>query len=80
MLMIRMVLTDQLFSDKRNSKIKYGLNDAIRVKKKEDLLIIDPFLPSNMNFETILMPKVNLAKILSEKSWSVRTILNLSML
>ena len=27
-----------------------------------------------MNFQTILMPKVNLAKILSEKSWSVRTI------
>ena len=33
-----------------------------------------------MNFQTILMPKVNLAKMLSEKSWSVRTILILSML
>ena len=42
--------------------------------------IIDPFIPSNMNFQTILMPKVNLAKFLSEKSWSLRTILNLSML
>ena len=52
----------------------------IRVKKKEDLLIIDPFIPSNMNFETILMPKVNLAKKIIRKSWSVRTILNLSML
>ena len=45
--------------------------------KKEDILIIDPFIPSNMNFQTILMPKGNLAKSLSEKSWSVRTILNL---
>ena len=57
-----MILTDQLFSDKRKfTKIKYGLNDTIRVKKKEDILIIDPFTPSNMNFQTILMPKVNLA-------------------
>ena len=43
------------------------------------LLIIDPFIPTNMNFQTILMPKVNLAKTLSVKSWSVRTILNFSM-
>ena len=70
-----MVLTDQLFS-----KIKYGLNDKIWVKKKEYILKIDPFIPSNMNFQTIFMPKVNLAKKLSEKSWSVRTILNLRML
>ena len=33
-----------------------------------------------MNFQTILMPEVNLAKKLSEKSLSVRTILILSML
>ena len=38
------------------------------LKKKEDTLIIDPFIPSNMNFPTILMPKVNLAKNLSEKA------------
>ena len=60
-----------------NSKIKYGLNDTIWVKNKENILIIDPFIPFNMNFQTsIWMPKVNLAKILSEKSWSVRTIQN----
>ena len=53
-----MVLTDQLFLTNANSKIKYGLNDTIRVKKKEDILIIDPFIPSYMNFQTILMPKV----------------------
>ena len=65
-----MVLTDHLFLTNANSKIRYGLNDTIRVKKKEDILIIDPFIPSNMNFQTILMPKVNLAKILSEKKVS----------
>ena len=37
-------------------------------EKKEDILIIDPFITSNMNFQTILMPKVNLAKKLSEKA------------
>ena len=36
-----------------NSKIKYGLNDTILVNKKEDILIIDPFIPSYMNFQTI---------------------------
>ena len=41
-------------------------------------IIIYPFIPSNMNFQTIVMPKVNLAKTLSEKSWSVGTILILS--
>ena len=29
----------------------------------------------DMNFQTILMPKVILAKYLSQKSWSLRTIL-----
>ena len=43
-------------------------------------LLIDPFIPSNMNFLTILMTKVILSKILSENSWSVRTILILSIL
>ena len=73
-----MVLTDHLFLTNANSKIRYGLNDTIRVK--EDMLINDPFIPSNMNFQTILMPKENLEKTLSEKSWSVRTILILSIL
>ena len=61
-----MVLTDQLFS-----KIKYGLNDKIWVKKKEYILKIDPFIPSNMNFQTILMRTVNLAKICLKKADSV---------
>ena len=50
--------------------------NRVWVRSKEDILIINPFIPSN----TILRPKVNLAKILSEKSWSVKTLLNLSML
>ena len=62
------------------SKKKSGLNDTLKVKKKEDMIIIDPFIPYNMNFQMILMPKVNLAKILSEKSWTVKTILILSWL
>ena len=32
---------------------------------KDYIVIIDPFIPSNMNFQTILMPKVTLAKFLS---------------
>ena len=64
-----------------NSKIKYGLNDTMRLKKKVlYILKIDPFIPSIMNFQTIVMTKLNLAKILSVKSWSVKTILILSML
>ena len=69
-----LVLTDQLFSD------QCKFNDTIWVEKKEDILIIDPFIASNKNFQTILIPKVNLATILSERRWSVRTILKLSML
>ena len=64
---ISMKLSTYVSLTNANSKIKYGLYDTIWVKKKEDILIIDPFMPSNMNFQTILMPKVNLAKILSEK-------------
>ena len=52
----------------------------IWVKEKEDIIIMDTFIPSNMNFQTILMPKMVLAKHLSEKNWSVRTIHILSML
>ena len=43
---------------------------------KDYILTIDTFIPSNMNFQTILMPKVNLAKILSEKSWSSESFLS----
>ena len=41
---------------------KYGLYDMIPTKKKEFILILLPFTPSDMNFKTILRPKVILAK------------------
>ena len=41
--------------------------------------MIDSLLP-DMNFQTIWMSKVILRKILSQKSWSSRTILILNML
>ena len=34
---------------------------------------MDTFIPSNMNFQTFLMSYLNVAKLLYEKSWSVRT-------
>ena len=37
------------------------------------------FAPSDMNFQTIWIPKVILTKILLQKSWSSRTILILGM-
>ena len=39
------------------------------------ILILNSITPSDMNFQTILMPKVNFAKIMSEKIWSIGTIL-----
>ena len=45
MFKIRMVLTDQNSLTNTNSKIKYGLNDTIWVKKKEYILIFNPFIP-----------------------------------
>ena len=73
---------DQLFSEKRKFKrLKMdGLNDTIRIKKNEVDLILYSFTPSDMNFQTIWMSKVFLAKSLSEKSWSLGTILILGML
>ena len=60
--------------------IKYGLNDTKGIKKKQITLIIYSFTPSDMNFQTIMMLEVVLAKFLSQKSFSVRTILILSTL
>ena len=51
--------------------IIYGLNDAKRTKKKQITLILDSFIPSDMNFQTILMPNVILAKILWQNIYSV---------
>ena len=48
------------FVTSANSK-DYDLYDMIRIKKKEFILILSSFKPSDMNFQTIL------AKILSQK-------------
>ena len=57
--------------------IEYGLNHVPyrqqprwklpRIKNKQFILILYSFTPSDMNFQAILMPKVILAKILSQK-------------
>ena len=51
--------------------IKYGLNDTKWIKKKQVTVILYSFTPSYMTFQTILMPKVILAKILSQKIYSL---------
>ena len=59
--------------------IEYGLNDTIQIKKKQVILILysfAPSAPSDMNFQTILMPKVILAKFLSQKIYSLVTFLS----
>ena len=52
----------------------YSLYDVIRMKKKEFIMILLSFTPSDMIFEPILMPTVILA-ILSQKSYSYLTFL-----
>ena len=61
---LRMYPRDQLFSEKRKFKrLKMdGLNDTIRIKKNEVDLILYSFTPSDMNFQTIWMSQVFLAK------------------
>ena len=52
--------------------IKYGLNDMKRIKKKQVSWSIHySFTPSDMNFQAILMSKVILTKILSQKIYSL---------
>ena len=58
--------------------IEYGLNDAMRIKKKELILMIYSLTPSDINFHTTSMSNGILEN--SEKSWSAGTILILSML
>ena len=48
--------------------IKYGLNVTKRIHKKQDTLIIYSFTPSDMNFQTFLLPNVILAKKTHKKS------------
>ena len=51
--------------------IKYGHNDTKRIKKKQVTLILYSFTPSDINFQMILLPKVILAKLLSQKIYSL---------
>ena len=72
---------DQLFSRPTQIQtLEYDLDDAMWIKKKDDVLIEYSFTPSDMNFQTIWMPKGILTKIWSRNSWSLVTILTLSML
>ena len=71
-----MFQVSNFFVKNANSKIKYGLNDIKRIKKKQVALILYSFTPSELNFQAILMPKVILAKILSQKSGQVETFLS----
>ena len=48
--------------------INYGLNDTKRIKKKQVILILYSFAHSDMNFQTVLLPKVILAKQISQKN------------
>ena len=54
--LLRMYLRDQpaFLWQTQIQKIEYGLNDTIRMKKKEVTLY--PFTPSDMSFWTIWMP------------------------
>ena len=73
----RMYPRDQLFCDKtRVQTINNGLNDTIGIKKNEVVLALYSFTPFDMNFQTILMPKVILAKILSQINYSPRPFLS----
>ena len=48
-------------------RTKYGAFDVIQIKKKEYIIILEPFSTPDMTFKTILMPKVILEKCLSQK-------------
>ena len=43
-------------------------NDTKRIKKKQVTLILYLFTPSDMNFQTFLLPKMILAKKINKKS------------
>ena len=62
--------TDQLFCNKRRFKfIEYGLNETIRIKKKEVILILySSLLSTEMNFQTIVIPKLVRQNILIQKA------------
>ena len=57
--------------------IKYGLNDTKMIKKKEFTLKLYSFtISSDMNFLTIVMPKIIFAKSLSQKIYSLEPFLS----
>ena len=61
--------------------IKFVLDYTKRIKKKEVTyiaLILYSFTTSDMNFQTILMPKVIFAKLLSQKIYLLGPFLSLS--
>ena len=76
-----MYLTELLFTlwQTQIQMIKYGFNDTKRVKKKQAIWILYSFI-YDMNFQTILMPKVILAKNLLQKIYSLGPFLSKSML
>ena len=53
----------------------YGLNDTKLIKKKQVTLILYLLTPSDINFQTVLMPKVILIKKIVTKSLFTWTIL-----
>ena len=67
---IRMVPGYQLFCNKRKFKRlnMVTLSDTIRIKKERIYLMIYSLTPFDINFHTILMSKVILAKYLSKKA------------
>ena len=48
-----------------------SMNDVIKIKKKEFILTLSLFTPSDMNSKITLMPKVILEKKLSQKIYSI---------
>ena len=54
--------------------------NLIRIKKKEFILTLQSFTPSDMNFKTILMPKSDFGNFFVTKSYSSVYILIFSAL
>ena len=50
---------------------EYVHDDTKSIKDNQVILILYSFTPTDMNFQTILMPKLILAKFLSQKIYSL---------
>ena len=69
-----MYLTESFFvanGQMQIQKIKYGFDDRKRIKKKQVILKLHSFTPSDINIQTVLVPKMILAKFLSPKIYSL---------